>query len=815
MFDKKNVLVKQKIQRHSTTLVLDLLVYLFCLIGIYQVYLKAGLPIDLTISNSEVIIKSTLVDNYEGLIGEKIISIDGYKFNSREELEIYLDGKNIGNSVELIISENGTLSNVTIKLTHFYSNLYIIVVFLVCTLFFAVAIFILIKAEEKKQAKYYHAVSVTTAALMMTTWGNYIFYPFGVGIAVRILFHLTCSFAPALFIHFIFIFPSDREEKNKKTLYLLYIISSCLFFLLNYSFIKVILDQSSRSFDNYISATNLFRIYIVSLIVWGIYLFIKSYLNSDLLVEKKKIKWLLLGLLIGPGGYILLWVVPQAFMATALLPEEFIIVFMSAVPLTFGISIYRYRLLDIDVVFNHSTVYGIVIILIITIYTIIVSSLSILIDTLTTSALIYIFSAIAILIGFIFQPVRNIVQSFVDKRFFKMNYNFKAAHMLLTEEIKKSFTTEILAGLIREKIDEIIQPVNILIYFPPDVNFLATVEPSTNYNIIRSAISKFSSSKQILADKEYIESGIKVNAINDQGIDFKLIIPIVISAHKIAFIALGKKKSAMRYNEDDVDFLKDVAIQAAHAIERIDLQKELLLKQEESERLRDLNETKSLFVSNVSHELKTPLTSIKMFAQILQETEMPIDRKNEYLRIIEKEGDRLARLIDNILDYTKIEKGIMEYAFEKADINSILQETLNIMEYQLSRHNFKVRVSYWETDCFIYVDKDTVKEALINLLSNAIKYSRNNKSISIKTFIENNFACASIKDNGIGIPADYIKNIFEPFTRSRNFEKKKIDGTGIGLNIVKHIMDAHNGQIKIESEPGKGSCFTLLFPILK
>ncbi len=661
----------------------------------------------------------------------------------------------------------------------------------------------------------YHAVNITTAALMMTTWGNYIFTPYGAGIAVRILYHLTCALAPALFIHFIFVFPEDREKKNKKNLYLLYIIAGCLFFLLNYSFIKIINDQTPESFGDYISATNLFHIYIVVLTIWGIYLFIKSYLNSESLAEKKKIKWLILGFLIGPGGYIFLWVLPQIFIIQEMLPEEFIIVFMTAIPLTFGISIYRYRLLDIDVIFNRSTVYGIVIALAIIIYMVIVGGFYILVGALTVYASIYVSTTAALLIGLLFQPLKNRVQNFVNKKFFKINYNFNAAHKLLFDEINKSYTIEILVDKIRGKIDEILQPSDILIYLPDSEVDPFFTRKKDAYKIEQHILSKLSSPKTILAEKDYIESDVNFIPIIENNFNFKLIIPITVSLSGKGFIALGKKKSAMRFNHDDADFLNDVALQSALAVERINLQKELILKQAESERLRDLNEMKSLFISAVSHELKTPLTSIKMFVQLLQEKEMSVERKNKFLRIIEKEGDRLTRLIDNILDYSKIEKGKMDYRFEKIDLDDILMETLDIMEYHLTMYKFEVKVSYSEAGCWIYADKDAVKEALINLISNAIKYSGNNKSISIKTFLENEFVCVNIQDEGIGIPEDDIKNIFEPFIRLNNFEKKKIDGTGIGLSIVKHIMDSHNGRIEIKSEEDNGSCFTLFFPYCK
>jgi signal transduction histidine kinase len=170
-------------------------------------------------------------------------------------------------------------------------------------------------------------------------------------------------------------------------------------------------------------------------------------------------------------------------------------------------------------------------------------------------------------------------------------------------------------------------------------------------------------------------------------------------------------------------------------------------------------------------------------------------------------------LIDNVLDYTKIEKGIKEYNCEKVSLEVLVKETLEILEYQLKMNKFDCQVIYNKDGSFICADRDAVREALINLISNAIKYSGEKKKVFIRTFMKDEFGFVEIQDSGIGISQEELKNIFEPFFRSKYLKGKKVGGTGIGLSIVKHIMDAHKGKIEVKSEPGKGSCFTLMFPI--
>ena len=234
----------------------------------------------------------------------------------------------------------------------------------------------------------------------------------------------------------------------------------------------------------------------------------------------------------------------------------------------------------------------------------------------------------------------------------------------------------------------------------------------------------------------------------------------------------------------------------------------------EAERLKELNKMKSFFVSTVSHDLKTPLTSIKMFSEILQTNKnISPDKTDEYLQIIEGESNRLTRLINNVLDYTKIEKGIKEYHFESANIITIVKDVLRSMEYQFKMEKFTVNTSFSEDEKIILGDKDAITEALINLLSNSIKYSSDNKTITVSTFSENNHYCITVEDKGIGIKETELKNIFIPYFRSKEESTQRHAGAGLGLAIIKHTMNAHKGKIEIKSRLGEGSSFTLLFPI--
>jgi two-component system phosphate regulon sensor histidine kinase PhoR len=230
--------------------------------------------------------------------------------------------------------------------------------------------------------------------------------------------------------------------------------------------------------------------------------------------------------------------------------------------------------------------------------------------------------------------------------------------------------------------------------------------------------------------------------------------------------------------------------------------------------LRDIAREKHLarlrsdFISNVTHELKTPLTSIRMYAESLMMGRVKsASVQKEYLSVVVNESERLKRMINNILEFSKMEKGKPEYHFVNSNLASILLAVINEMNYWLETEKFDVGT---ELDEKIYaeVDPEKIKQAIGNLLSNAIKYSTETKKISIRLFKETNHICIEVEDHGIGIPEDKLSRIFEEFYRIE--QKENISGTGLGLTVVKEIIEAHKGKISVTSEIGKGSKFIIM-----
>jgi two-component system phosphate regulon sensor histidine kinase PhoR len=231
--------------------------------------------------------------------------------------------------------------------------------------------------------------------------------------------------------------------------------------------------------------------------------------------------------------------------------------------------------------------------------------------------------------------------------------------------------------------------------------------------------------------------------------------------------------------------------------------------------LRGVERMKSEFVSTVSHELRTPLTSIKGFIRtLLDDTEGYYDREmqTEFYRIIDTECDRLVRLISDLLNLSRIESGrSLELVLVEADLARLINRAVEAQRSYTSSHEFEVIIADYLPR--ITADQDKVEQMLTNLLSNAIKYSPDGGKITIHARTVGANVAVSVSDQGLGIPPDHLGKLFTRFHRVDSRDTRKQYGTGIGLYLVKHLVEAHKGEITVESTLGVGSTFTFVLPI--
>ena len=223
-------------------------------------------------------------------------------------------------------------------------------------------------------------------------------------------------------------------------------------------------------------------------------------------------------------------------------------------------------------------------------------------------------------------------------------------------------------------------------------------------------------------------------------------------------------------------------------------------------RLRKLEEMRKDFVANVSHELKTPLTSIKGYADTIAENEIKdFDTIKRFVSIISKEATRLNLLINDLLDLSKLEADYFELKPEELD--NILDKPLRILENEADKKDIEIIKQFEEDLSLVKMNKSQIENLLINLIDNAIKYNKESGKIFIRAYQENGKVYLEVEDTGFGIPKEDQDRIFERFYRVDKARSKEVGGTGIGLSIVKHIVKGHNSEINVKSVEGQGTNF--------
>ncbi len=235
--------------------------------------------------------------------------------------------------------------------------------------------------------------------------------------------------------------------------------------------------------------------------------------------------------------------------------------------------------------------------------------------------------------------------------------------------------------------------------------------------------------------------------------------------------------------------------------------------------IQDVNREKRMtqlradFVSNVTHELKTPLTSINMFAEAMNMRQDNLDSKQKkYTTIIVKESEKLKRMINNILEFSKKENNELSYKLKRSNLTDIVNSTIKEMNYFLEINKIDVHLNI-APDIYANIYPEGIKQALSNLISNAIKYSSKNKKLNIQLFKKEKEIFIEVEDFGIGIKKDQQDRIFEKFYRVNSNDNETVSGTGLGLTVAKDIIEEQHGKLLVESTFGTGSKFTIVFSL--
>jgi signal transduction histidine kinase len=230
----------------------------------------------------------------------------------------------------------------------------------------------------------------------------------------------------------------------------------------------------------------------------------------------------------------------------------------------------------------------------------------------------------------------------------------------------------------------------------------------------------------------------------------------------------------------------------------------------------ELARLKSDFVSTISHEFKSPLTSIRQLAEMLHSGRVPSEeRRRQYYDVLLEQSERLSLLTENILNLARIEEGRKQFVLEKTDIRTLLQQIVSSIQDRVRHEGFSIELEIKKDLPVIMVDRVAMAQAITNLIDNAVKYSGESKRVVVSASDEGASLHIAVKDFGIGIRREDLDKVFERFFRGGDELTRTVKGSGLGLTLVREIVEAHHGTVYAESEPGKGSAFFITLPLPK
>ncbi len=680
---------------------LDIVALVACCVGIVHIASKPGIPVELE-SRDGIVYVDRVDEPLSRQIHEHdaLLSINGQSISTVEDVEFVFDGLRIGQKVLLTLNGSKGERSEEIFLMHFYSKFYLASVIFVSSLFFVVGLIVFWRKSNDPAARVYHFGSLGTAVMLSTTWGSVVSIPPILGPLLRAVFSGMYAFVPLLFFHFMRLFPRSRPIRWGLFLPALYSIAAVLAIGSGASFIMAWQSGSLAIFHSHLTWFAATRWFMIALVFNGLWTIRQSYREAGDEGERRKIRWVVWGLFIGFVPFVVLWVIPHMVLSYGLVPESVMLLSSGFIPLAFGASIVRYHIMDIDLILNRSVVYGTVMGMVAVVYIAIVGGAAGLVSSLTYEESVSVSAGAAIIVALLFEPARRLVQQEVDRRFFRIRYDYRKAERKFQEDVAACVYAEDVIRLLVDRTSTIISPEKILYVLHPqdgDPHISEGMGFDTPVDAICRLLGADAEKSALLpfAIADCVEPGVPFAPLVHPECDAAGVALAHVSRSSdgrvLGLLLLGRKRSGSRFSSEDIDLLSSLLQQVGLEIERHLLKKEVMEKAEQAVRMERLNAMKSDFVSYVSHELRTPLTSIKMFAEMLQQR-IPRQEKDsrEYLQIIEGETDRLQRMVNTILDSARIDRGEVHYLRKPVRLDTLIRTVLTTLRYQLSKEHFKV-----------------------------------------------------------------------------------------------------------------------------
>lgn len=615
---------------------------------------------------------------------------------------------------------------------------------------------------------------------------------------------------PLLVLLFSYAFPGKRIAFSKLALFLLSLTPLILYFMIPG---KLVLDPQMIEGGGILKLGPFSQLYTSYYIVYFLVAAGNFYLGfkKSSVIEKMRYKYFFAGILMTCATgltcnviMVHLFHIP-IFAYFGPLGTVFIVGFTAY-------SILKYQIMGIDIMIKKSLAYTIITAMLTSLYVIAILAAERIARALFNfdSFLAEIAAATFIVISF--QPVYSWIRGITDRMFFRKTTEYQKVLKEASGSIASIIEMKELAALIKQTVVNNLNPARFSI-FTKDLNSYFDPENNENKLSANDYLARMLKDKKNPLFIEELEHG--SNAADAVGAlkvmkkrGFVLVIPAFVKGELVSIFCMGEKISGELYTDEDLEFLSTLASATALAIEN-----SIMYEEQKSNviKLQELDRLKSNFLSNISHELRTPLASIKGFIYMIrQEKDMNETSREEFMKIIEEETERLTVLINRLLNLSRMEidriilnKSIFDLVAAVNEVTDSYKSPAMVKGIDL-KTNLPISLD-------IFADQKYFKEALCQLMENSIRYTGGHGVIEVSAQSRDGEVIFSVSDTGCGIPGNELTHIFDKFYKVEK-PAEQVGGIGLGLALVKRIVEAHGGEISVESEVGKGTRFTFSLP---
>jgi len=804
--------------------VLDLAILVVCILHLPSIESRAHVPFEVTEDRERVVV-SSILDNHASSVlsvGDVITNCNAESVGGDEFIEFTADRESIGNTLRIGFRRGNENRETSVVLIPYYTSLrFTVITGFVGFAFWLIGFFILWNRPDEHVARVLHWSIIFMSATIFLTQARIDPTDFFL-VFKRELLLFAYPMAGATFLYFTTLYPRPKlgpgALKGPIILGSAFLIAAVAVVL----FSKAVVGGGAEAFNRFQLSYDILHFMLFLYGIGTIASMVYSYVVSESREERRKLQWILWGFVAGPTPFIGLIIIPQLLFSTDLVPEEYATLFMVLVPLCLAISFLKYRLLDIGVLINRSVVYTVLTIFIGTIYAAAVLLVVSAVGGKRISDEYLLVIAFSLVVAIALNPLRLAIQRFVNTTLFPARMRYRESVRMISSEFHKVISVEQLFNASISMLAQLLPISSSAVYSYKGGSMV--LQQADRANPIAKFLLSEQHARDIGSSRVYtVSSAVNVHRqdidTTKEGLLRKLGFAVGIpflgeSGQLLGMLLVNPRAETRRLDEGEIDLLLTIVHQTEETLERLQLAERFILEREGKRHAEELNMLKSYFVSSVSHELRTPLTSIRMFADTLRETKaVKAKQSRDYLDIIVGETDRLARLINNVLDFSRIEAGLKEFHFVSVDFHDVVNKSVDAVRYQVEMNGGNIRVKIPKALPRIDADADALEEVIVNLLSNALKYSPGKKEISLTVRKDGRYVECDVGDKGLGISETDLQHIFERFFRVKDDRSNEVGGAGIGLSVVQHIVEAHGGTITAHSTFGKGSTFRVRLPI--